>query len=315
MGALCAVMLATFITTHDTYLHSWGSILIQDVIMPFRKKPLSPQQHFKMLRYSIFAVALFIFFFSLLFRQTDYIAMFFAITGAIYLGGAGTVIIGGLYWKRGTAAAAWTSLIAGAALAAAGILLDQIWPIMYGGDKFPINGQWKMFMISLCCIFLYVLVSLLGKKNSFNMDQMLHRNKYALNDTADTAASKPVRGLKALIGIDAQFTRVDKIIYIGTISWTLLWIIIFILGTTCALVFNIEAKAWIKYWQIYVLLHLALSVITTVWFTVGGLRDLKSMFGFLRAAKRNASDDGRVTNHHNQGESVSNQSMEADLLN
>ncbi len=36
MGMLCAMMLAAFISTHDTYLHSWGSIFIQDVVMPFR---------------------------------------------------------------------------------------------------------------------------------------------------------------------------------------------------------------------------------------------------------------------------------------
>ena len=39
LGAFAALMLAAFISTHDTYLHSWGSIFIQDVIMPFREKP------------------------------------------------------------------------------------------------------------------------------------------------------------------------------------------------------------------------------------------------------------------------------------
>lgn len=87
LGALCAVMLAAFISTHDTYLHSWGSIFIQDVVLPFRKKPLSPQRHLLLLRLSICGVAVFIFFFSWQFQQTDYIFMFFAITGAIYLGG------------------------------------------------------------------------------------------------------------------------------------------------------------------------------------------------------------------------------------
>ncbi len=41
MGAFAAVMIAAFISTHDTYLHSWGSIFIQDVVMPFRKTPFS----------------------------------------------------------------------------------------------------------------------------------------------------------------------------------------------------------------------------------------------------------------------------------
>ena len=52
-GGFAAVMLAAFISTHDTYLHSWGSIFIQDVVLPFRKKPLSPKQHMAYLRWSI----------------------------------------------------------------------------------------------------------------------------------------------------------------------------------------------------------------------------------------------------------------------
>ena len=59
IGAFAALMLAAFISTHDTYLHSWGSIFIQDVIMPFRKKPFDKETHIKVLRYSIFGVAVF----------------------------------------------------------------------------------------------------------------------------------------------------------------------------------------------------------------------------------------------------------------
>ena len=40
LGLMCAAMLGAFISTHDTYLHSWGSMFIQDVVLPFRKKPL-----------------------------------------------------------------------------------------------------------------------------------------------------------------------------------------------------------------------------------------------------------------------------------
>ena len=37
-GLLCAAMLAAFISTHDTYLHSWGSIFVQDVAIPVRSR-------------------------------------------------------------------------------------------------------------------------------------------------------------------------------------------------------------------------------------------------------------------------------------
>ena len=102
LGLLTAAMLAAFISTHDTYLHSWGTIFVQDVLLPFREKPLSPRAHLWALRASILGVALFIFCFSILIKPTQFIAMFFAITGAIFAGGSGAVIIGGLYWKRGT---------------------------------------------------------------------------------------------------------------------------------------------------------------------------------------------------------------------
>ena len=90
VGAFAAVMLAAFISTHDSYLHSWGSIFIQDVVLPLRGKPLSQEEHIKWLRGSIFGVAIFIFFFSLLFQQSEYILLFFAVTGAIFAGGSGS---------------------------------------------------------------------------------------------------------------------------------------------------------------------------------------------------------------------------------
>ncbi len=39
MGALAAVMFAAFISTHDTQIHSWASIFVQDIVMPLRKRP------------------------------------------------------------------------------------------------------------------------------------------------------------------------------------------------------------------------------------------------------------------------------------
>ena len=86
MGLMCAAFLAAFISTHDTYLHSWGSILIQDVILPFRRKPFTPRQHLWLLRLSILGVAIVIFTLSLLYRPTQYVSMFLIITGSVPTG-------------------------------------------------------------------------------------------------------------------------------------------------------------------------------------------------------------------------------------
>ncbi|MBI4809849.1 MAG: sodium:solute symporter, partial [Ignavibacteriales bacterium] len=82
IGAFAAIMLAAAIACHNSYLHSWGSIFIQDFIMPIRRKPFEPQQHIKYLKLSILGVGIFIFFFSLIFQQSEYIFLFMAITGS-----------------------------------------------------------------------------------------------------------------------------------------------------------------------------------------------------------------------------------------
>jgi len=84
VGLMGAAMFGAFLSTNDTYLHSWGAIFVQDVVLPFRKTPFSPRAHLRWLRVSILGVAAFIFLFSIFIKPTQFIAMFFAITGAIF---------------------------------------------------------------------------------------------------------------------------------------------------------------------------------------------------------------------------------------
>ena len=126
LGLFAAALMGAFISTNDTYLHSWGSIFIQDVVLPFRRKPLSPRAHLWLLRASILGVAIFAFLFSSFYTPNQYVAMFLALTGAIFVGGAGSAIIGGLYWRRGTTAGAWAAMVAGMTLAVFGVVVKQL---------------------------------------------------------------------------------------------------------------------------------------------------------------------------------------------
>ena len=81
-----------------------------------------------MLRLAIVGVAAFAWIFSYYFGQVSYILMFFAITATIYSGGAGSVIIGGLYWKRGTTAGAWAAMSCSVIGGGASFALSKLWP-------------------------------------------------------------------------------------------------------------------------------------------------------------------------------------------
>lgn len=287
MGAFMAVMLMATIGTHNSYMHSWGSIFIQDVIMPFRKKPFEPGQHLKVLRYSILGVCIFIFTFSLLFPMTDYIFLYFAITAAIFVGGSGAVIIGGLYWKRGTTAAAWSALIIGSIVSVGGVILQQIYP------HFPINGQYFWGISMGVSSLVYVLVSLLGKRVSFDMDKMLHRGKYAVTEETVIVDEVPVKGLK-MLGMGKEFTRGDKFIYIAAYTWTFLWIAVFVIGTVFNLSGDVPDSAWMTFWKYFVFINLSVSFIVIIWFAIGGIRDFKDMLHRLKTMVRNHDDDGSV---------------------
>jgi SSS family solute:Na+ symporter len=300
MGLFCAMMFAAMITTDEPYLHAWGSILIQDVILPLRKKPLTPRQHIWILRLSILFVAAFIFTFSLLFNQTTHIMMYFGITGAIFLGGAGPVIICGLYWNKGTTSAAWTAMIASFILATAGLVISQMKPNFY------LTGVDMYGLTILICLALYVLISLASRKHDFDMDRLLHRGKYAI---AGETAEKSVYGFKALI--TKEFTRSDKRIYIAVIAWTLGWFGIFVVGTLYGLIFGLSDQWWAGFWKFYIYISLALGVVTTIWFSIGGMLDVKEILMLLAAIKRNPLDDGRVSEHQNLADSGENTTSEA----
>ncbi|MBN1155050.1 sodium:solute symporter [candidate division KSB1 bacterium] len=287
IGAFAAVMLAAFISTHDTYLHSWGSIFIQDVIMPFRKKPFTPKQHLRILRLSILGVAIFIFFFSLLFKQSQNIYLFFAVTGAIFVGGAGATIIGGLYWSKGTTNAAWGALIAGSSISIVGTILTSIY------ENFPVNGQWFWLISMVAASAMYVIISLIENKKPFNMDRLLHRGKYEIKGEMKIIDAVPSRGWRVL-GMGKEFTKSDKFIYIISYAWIFGWTLIFIIGTIYNFSHGLQDSNWFVFWKYYIFIYAAVSALVVIWFTIGGVIDMKAMFKHLGTAERDETDDGYI---------------------
>ncbi|MFA7344188.1 MAG: hypothetical protein WC003_07800 [Terrimicrobiaceae bacterium] len=301
-GVVCAIFLMGIFGGDATHLHSWGSIFVQDVLVPRRKKPFGPKQHLWALRLSIVGVAVFAFLFGCLFRQTEYIFMWWSVTTAVFVGGAGAAIIGGLYWKKGTTAGAFSALITGTTLAGGGILIKQF------TDGFPLNGAQISFFTALTSITVYVVVSLLTCREEFNMDRMLHRGKYAaIKAEVGDAPLVPQRRvwLGRLIGLDENFTLGDKWIASTLFGWSILWVVVLAVGTIWNLAVPWPVSAWSVFWEVVGIgLPILLAVVTGLWFTWGGIRDTRDLFRRLRNQKVNPLDDGTVVDNQNLDELI-----------
>jgi SSS family solute:Na+ symporter len=333
LGAFAALMVGAFISTHNTYLHSWSSIFIQDVVLPFRKEPLTPQAHLRLLRGGVIGVAVFIFLFSLFYRQSQAILLFFALTGAIFAGWSGAVIIGGLYTGWGTTAAAWATSITGVSLALGGFVLEQaqrswnetgtaFWGMLdFAGaeratawaawvDLHLPNGQqvwgWAMWV----CAVVYAVVSLLqqaARRQSYDLDRLLHRGRYRLEGEEEQGTVDTGRGWKVL-GITDEFGRRDKFLYLLTWTWNMSWVVLFIAGTIFFLTRRIENGDWSRYdslwlgfWETKIWIEISVGLIIVGWFTWGGFRDVRRLLRDLSSGRADESDDGYVGRDHPDG--------------
>jgi len=321
-GLFVSVVLMGIFGGDGQHLHSWGSIFAQDVVLPLCGRSLSLRTHIVLLRLSIVAVALFAFLFGAFFTQTEYLPMWFNVTTAIYVGGAGACIIGGLYWSRGTTAGAWSGLLTGSILSTVGIFLRQPasatffqslavglhldsapWAqnvLNHLGPAFPLNGMTISFYASLAAIGAYIAVSLLTCRAPHDMDRLLHRGKYAVEAEApgEPIAARPARSrfhVYNIVGIDEHFTRGDRWATLGIFFWSLFWFAVFLIGTLWYLIDPWSDRVWADYWLVTsIYLPLLVSLVTTIWFTIGCWKDLMLFFQRLRTEKRDSHDDGTV---------------------
>jgi len=329
LGLASAAMLGAFISTHDTYLHSWAAILVQDVILPFRKQRLSERGHLLLLRIAVFLIAIFVFLFSYYFRHVQYIAMYCASSAAIFVGGVGAAIIGGLYWSRGTTAAAWAAMITGMWVAGIGTVINQlseqyvvnlhalehiivsckaestvtlssttqvILSAVYVGVeailyvRTELNGQVINFWAICSSSLMYIIVSLCQRGEKFNLDRLLHRGAYAM-DGESSLSIRDARGFWEKLGFSREFTGTDRLVTHITLGWPLFWTGVFVVVTSIALMYDITAETWLSYWHIWTWLILGVGAVVTVWLTVGGFRDLIRMYGMLRRRAESATHE------------------------
>ena len=113
IGLITAGMLAAFMSTHDSYLLCWSSVLTQDVIAPMFGNRMSTKARVRLTRILIVVIGGYVLYWGLLYKGREDIWDYMAVTAAIYFSGAFALLVGGLYWKRASSTGAVLALLGG----------------------------------------------------------------------------------------------------------------------------------------------------------------------------------------------------------
>ena len=106
-------MIAAFMSTHDSYLLCWSTIITNDIIEPISGKKITSDNKIIITRFIILLLGCYIFIWGMFYKGSDAIWDYLGITGAIYFTGAISVIVLGLYWKRASSNGAMLALLGG----------------------------------------------------------------------------------------------------------------------------------------------------------------------------------------------------------
>lgn len=314
-GLFCSMMVMGLLAGDSGHIHSWASIFVQDVILPLRKKPMSPSGHIWALRCAVIGVAAFAFVFSLYWTQVEYITFWWAVTAGVFTAGAGAAIIGGLYWSRGTTAAAWAGSITGSTLCLTGILCGKYWktilpvisPVFASiginlPEKFWFSNMQSAFFATCCAATAYIVVSLLTCKQEYNLEKLLHRGRWAIEGESKVPllSLRERFRLKNIMKFDANFTFWDKVVSGGIFWWAMLLLGINIVISIWHLFYDWPVSWWAHYWMITAIAFpFGIGLATLIWFSIGGIIDIRDFFRALDVRQRDVRDDGRVVGDHN----------------
>jgi len=239
----------------------------------------------------------------------------------------------GLYSRFGTTAGAWCSLLLGMSINLSGFICQRCWastiyPWLENHNlvegvgrvlgtlsrpfnpyivwemnplKFPVNSYEIYLIAMLSSLVVYVVVSLLTKKEPFNLERMLHRGKYAIEGEKNIKSPWSWRTVwQKIIGITPEYTTGDKFIAWGVFLYSIVYK--FIIMFAIVAIINLFApwgnKGWGRYFFIS---NLAIPGIaagfTAIWFLYGGIKDLMRLMHDLKGRVANPLDNGMVAGH------------------
>ena len=330
LGLFCLLMVMLLISTDDSRIFNASSTLMQDVILPMFKGHLDQKKHLLLLRLTSVGVAVFFLIVSVFFAQLDYINMFTTIMCAVWLGGAGPIMVFGLYSRFGNLTGAWCAIIFGSGTSLLGLILQRNWAqsiypmleqvgmvetlnsfletvsspfnpwIAWSMDpvKFPINSFEIYFISMVLSVGGYIVGSYLTYK-PYDLDKLLHRGIYA--DAPEPPKERwTLRNVfSRIIGITKEYTLGDKIIAYSVFGYSIVYQIgvVFLSIVVWNAIYPWPHEWWtIKFFITALVIPGIVGVISTVWFLIGGIRDARQLFIDLEKRVEDPDDNGQILN-------------------
>lgn len=150
MGLLVASMLAADMSTDSSYMLTWGSVIYNDIMAPFRKGKWSEKRGLFWNRTIIAIIGVFLLIYGLWYKLEGDLWTYLGITGSIYLSSMSILLIACCYWKRANSWGAAAAIFFGAAVPALTLILQKVGPYI----------EWFKRNDTSCGVATYVIVAL-----------------------------------------------------------------------------------------------------------------------------------------------------------
>ncbi len=142
MGILVAAMLAADMSTDSAYMLTWGGVIYNDILAPFRRS-WSERKGILVNRAIIALIGVFLFFFGLYYDLKGDVWTYLTATGSIYLSSMSILLIACCYWKRANSWGAGAAIVVGAILPITLLVIQQT-------DRYKeFYDKWEYVLLSM----------------------------------------------------------------------------------------------------------------------------------------------------------------------
>jgi len=126
MGLLIAAMLAADMSTDSSYMLTWGSVIYNDIMAPFRKTKWSEKKGLFWNRTIIAIIGVFLLLYGLWYPLKGDLWTYLGVTGTIYLASISVLLIACCYWRRANNWGAAAAIFISAVIPVTYLVIEQV---------------------------------------------------------------------------------------------------------------------------------------------------------------------------------------------